>query len=240
MFTGINFEGTSLTDVWILTISGVLGISLADTLVFTALRKLGASMLSIIDLLYAPTITLLSVAFLHETLSPTFGIGAALIVGGVAAATIQRGTEVPKDIWPGIAAGIAGIVTMAIGVVIAKPVLDRIPLVEATFLRLIAGVLGQLVWMAVIPRHREALAILKPSRIWVTLLPASILGAYIAMLLWLGGFKYADASLASVLNQMAAVFVLVLAKFFLGETLGPRKTVGAMCAFAGAVVVVAF
>jgi drug/metabolite transporter (DMT)-like permease len=60
------------------------------------------------------------------------------------------------------------------------------------------------------------------------------------MLLWLGGFKYADASLASILNQMAAVFVLILARIFLGEKLGTRKSFGAVCALAGAIVVVAF
>ena len=239
VFTGVELDGLSTHDVMLLSISGILGISLADTLVFTALRKLGASMLSIVDLLYAPTITLLSVLFLGESLSPMFALGALLIVGGVAIATIQRSADVPKELWPGIGAGVAGIITMAIGVVIAKPVLAHAPLVEVTTIRLIAGVVGQLGWIALVPRHRDALAILRPSKVWITLLPASVLGAYLAMLLWLGGFKYADASLASILNQMAAVFVLILARIFLGEELGLRRSLGAACALAGAVVVVA-
>ena len=239
LFTGVDMSGLSQNDWMLLVISGVLGISLADTLVFTALRKLGASMLSIVDLLYAPTITLMSVLFLKETLSPMFGIGAAFIVIGVAIATIQRNTEMPKELWSGVLIGIAGIITMAVGVVVAKPVLNNAPLVEVTLIRLLAGVAGQLIWIGLIPRHREALSILRPSRVWVTLLPASVLGAYIAMLLWLGGFKYADASTASVLNQMAAIFVLILARIFLGEALGLRRSLGAACALVGAFIVVA-
>src|SRR5262245_9762522 len=50
---------------WIrLAVSGVLGIAVADTLVLTALRRLGPALLAIVDCVYAPTIVLVSVIFL--------------------------------------------------------------------------------------------------------------------------------------------------------------------------------
>ena len=47
-----------------LVVSGLLGIAIADTLVFMALRRLGAALLAIVDCIYAPTVILLSVMVL--------------------------------------------------------------------------------------------------------------------------------------------------------------------------------
>jgi len=79
--------------------------------------------------------------------------------------------------------------------------------------------------------------VLWPSRVWRTLVPASVLGSYVAMLLWLGGFKWASASTASVLNQLSTVFTIVLAWIFLGERLSLRRALGAALAVAGALLV---
>jgi drug/metabolite transporter (DMT)-like permease len=54
------------------------------------------------------------------------------------------------------------------------------------------------------------------------------------MLLWLGGFKWALASTASVLNQLSSVFTIVLARVFLAEPLSRRRAVGGAVAVAGA------
>ncbi len=227
-----------------LAISGVLGIALADTLVFMALRRLGASLLAVVDCVYAPSIVALSVLVLHEPLAVGFVGGAVLVVGGVLVATTDKlrrtgvEAEAGRSIAGGVMLGIGGIVAMAVGVVLAKPVLERSGLVEVTTVRMVAGVTGQLAWMALVPSGRDALEVFKPDRAWRTLVPASILGSYVSMLLWLGGFKWAPASVASVLNQMSTVFTIVLARLVLGEAISPRRAFGAAAAVAGAVWIV--
>jgi drug/metabolite transporter (DMT)-like permease len=57
-------------------------------------------------------------------------------------------------------------------------------------------------------------------------------------LLWLGGFKWAPASVAAVLNQMATVYILVLARIFLKETIRPQQALGALLAAAGALFII--
>ena len=57
-------------------------------------------------------------------------------------------------------------------------------------------------------------------------------------MLWLGGFKWGQAAVASVLNQMATVYMLVLARVFLGERLRKRQVVGAIVAAGGALWIV--
>jgi drug/metabolite transporter (DMT)-like permease len=80
--------------------------------------------------------------------------------------------------------------------------------------------------------------VLRPSPVWRTLLPASFLGSYVAMLFWLGGFKWTTASRAAVLNQMSTVFTIVFARVFLAEPLSRLRAAGAVVAMAGALCVI--
>lgn len=241
---GLGIEMGRSTSDWVcLVLSGVLGIAVADTLVFMALRELGASLLAVVDCIYAPVIVTLGVVVLGESLSGSFMVGAVLVICGIAVASLStvRHKGVALRLTPsvkrGIGFGLCGIAAMAVGVILAKPVLEDGHLVEVTLVRLLAGVLGQLVWMAVVPSQRSAIRVLAPSQVWVTLLPASILGSYVAMLLWLGGFKWATASTAAVLNQLSSVFTIILARVVLKEHVSGRRALGAVAAVAGAAII---
>ncbi len=235
---GRGFDTTRPAGDWLrLVASGVLGIAIADTLVFMALRRLGAGLLAVVDCAYAPTIVCLSVFALHEQVGAQFAFGAALVLGGVLAAALERRGPAQPKVLGGVLLGLTGIVAMGVGVILAKPVLARGDLVEVTIIRLVAGVAGQLVWMAAVPAERDALTVLRPSRSWRTLVPAAVLSSYLSMLLWLGGFKWAPASRAAVLNQLTTVFTIVLARVFLGEALPLRRALAAVAAIAGALMV---
>lgn len=241
---GLGIEMDRPTEYWVrLVVSGVLGIAIADTLIFMALRRLGAALLAIVDCSYAPVTLGLSVLLLGEQLSLPFVIGAMLVVGGVLYATIERRSADPlragqrPGLLAGVVLGVSGIAAMAVGIVIVKPVLETSGLVEITFLRLLAGIGGQVVWIGLVPSQRGALRALVPSTTWYTLLPASLFGSYLALLLWLGGFKWTDVSIAAVLNQLSSVFTIVLARVILKEPVSPRRAFGAAGALAGALVI---
>lgn len=228
-----------------IVVSGVFGIAICDVLIFMALRRLGAGLLAVVDCCYAPVIVLFSLLVLGEQPGGlSFALGALLVVGGVLLATTERLPQLEGDPPPrghgraaGVVMGVVGIVFMALGVVIVKPVLEGSGLVEITLLRLLAGLVVQFVWATLVPSQREALAVFRTRSVWKTLLPASVLGSYVAMLFWLGGFKWADASVASVLNQLSAVFTMVLAWVFLGERLSGRRALGALAAVVGAALI---
>jgi drug/metabolite transporter (DMT)-like permease len=239
---GVGFDPARSVGQWaVLALSGVLGIAIADTLVFMALRRLGAGVLAVVDCVYAPTVVLLGVVWLGERLSWGFAAGAVLVVAGVVCATAERAKPLPGETGGrlgGVLMGVTGIAAMGIGVMLAKPILERGHLVEVTLVRMLAGVAGQALWIAVLPSARGALAVLRPSPVWRTLLPASFLGSYVAMLFWLGGFKWTTASRAAVLNQMSTVFTIVFARVFLAEPLSRLRAAGAVVAMAGALCVI--
>jgi drug/metabolite transporter (DMT)-like permease len=237
---GLGFDSARSNEDWLrLVVSGVLGIAVADTLIFMALERLGASLLAVVDCAYAPTMVCVSMLALGERVTVSFLVGGVLVVGGVLASVFEKpvGVRRGRDVAIGAVQGIGGILVMGFGVILSKPIVERASLVEVTLVRLVAGAVAQCVWIAAVPSQRTALAVLRPSPTWRTLVPAAVLSAYLSMLLWLGGFKWTTAARASVLNQMTTVFTIVMARFFLGEPLSKRRALGASAAIAGVLVV---
>ena len=70
-------------DLWLLLISGVLGIGISDTLFLFALNQLGASRTALVDSMYSPFVILVSFSYLDERLRFLDAVGAALIVSSV-------------------------------------------------------------------------------------------------------------------------------------------------------------
>jgi drug/metabolite transporter (DMT)-like permease len=129
-------------------------------------------------------------------------------------------------------------ITLALGIVIAKPVLDHSPVLWATVMRQV-GCLCVMVPAALLsPRRREILAVLRPSRTWRLSLPATVLGSYLALLCWIAGMKYAQVGVAAILNQSSTIYVLILAAVFLKEPFTRRKLLASSLAAAGIVLVI--
>jgi len=229
----------SLWDWSRLAVSGLLGLAIADTLLFAALARIDAARLAAVDTLYSPIVVALSIVFLGETPTASFLVGAAAVVAGIAIATVRRGFPAAhRQVWAGTLFGIGAIAGTAIGVVIAKPVLERSDLIEVTWTRMCFGLIGQTAWIAATGRLDEARQAFRPSPLWRTLVPAAFVGAFLSLLLWLGAFKWASASVAAVLTQLATVYVLILARVVLGETLRPAQVVGTLLAAGGALWIV--
>ena len=225
----------------LLLASGALGIGLGDTFFFKSLNLLGAGLTAIVDCLYSPFIIGLSLLFLGERLSVLQGIGAALVVAAVLAASLQwgKGLLSRRDLAWGITYGVLGLATMAVGIVMIKPLLERSPLLWATEVR-VAGGAAALAVILLFHRRRRAIVssvISTSKRGWGYMLGGSFMGAYLAMALWLAGMKYTHASVASALNQTANVFIFIFAALLLREPISRRRTLGIVLGFAGAVLV---
>jgi drug/metabolite transporter (DMT)-like permease len=71
---------------------------------------------------------------------------------------------------------------------------------------------------------------------WGTVMFASFLGAYFALILWLAGYKLIDASVASVLNETNVAFIVFLAWLMLGEKINRRKLIGLGLTLGGVII----
>jgi drug/metabolite transporter (DMT)-like permease len=221
-------------DLASLVVSGVLGLAVADSLFLAGLARTGASIAAVADCAYAPTVMVLAVMFLGEVPGSGLLLGTPLVLLGLGAVSWSgRGGAIDRR---GLMMLLAGVVTTAAGVVVARPALTRSDLFEATAIRLLSGAAALLIVSVLRGRTREALALFRPQRLWTRALPAALFGTYISMLLWLGGMKYGTASRAAMLNQTGTLWLL-LGSWLTGEALSRRRSVGALVALAGVLVV---
>ena len=146
LWYGARFPEINSADSGRLLLSGFLGLGVADTLVFTSLNVLGAGVMAIVECLYSPFVILFSLLFLGETLSHVQEVGCALVIAAVFLASITVNVHgVPRrDVRRGIGLGIIAIILVAAGVVVAKPALNRTPLLWAIEMRYLGGLVGVL------------------------------------------------------------------------------------------------
>lgn len=139
----------------------------------------------------------------------------------------------------GVAYSVSAVGLMAVAIVLAKPAIERSNLIEVTLVRLLFGNAALALFVARNERsRRNARAIFRPQRAWRFLVPAAFLGSYVAMILWVGGMKFANASVAGVLNQLSTVFTIILSWVLLGERLTRQRVVGGAAALAGAMLII--
>lgn len=137
----------------------------------------------------------------------------------------------------GIALGVASVALMAVAIVMIKPILERDPFWWLVLLRVSGAVAG----LALLFRWQHPgrpLLRIGPARRWLVLAVAATVGQYLSMTLWLGGYKYTSASVASILNESASIFIVVFAALFLGEPLTWRRGLGVALTMAGVVCMV--
>lgn len=226
-----NLHATGLAAV---VISGVLGIAVADTLYFRALNQLGAGRMGVIGTLYSPLVLVLGFVFLDERLGPAQWLGFALVGIGVLLVAQPAGPwhQRPGDSLRAAFIGMLAIALMAVAIVMVKRTLEAQPLLWMTLLRL-GGAVAGLAALAAWPRMRASFRF-DPRRVpWTKLVLAALIGQGLSMLFWLGGYKYASASVAAILNETASVFLVLLAWLWLREPLGQRAIIGIVVTFIG-------
>lgn len=237
---GLALPGYSLFDLMIVLTSGLLGIALADTWYLRALNLMGASRTGIVASLFSPFVILLSTVFLGERMVSWQWIGFSLVISGVLLVTwrVHRSEVDADDLRRGSLYGVGAMFMMAVGIVMVKEILETRPFLWTVELRMVGGIAGMLVVMMFGGRWQRAKQSFTEPQPWGTVIGASFLAAYVALILWLAGYKLIDASVASALNETNGTFIVLLAWLMLGEKIGRRKLVGVSLTLTGVIVMV--
>lgn len=227
------------SDVAILFASGLLGIGIADALVLKSLKMVGATRIAIVECVYSPAVIALSLAFLGETLTWARVVGALLVLSAILCVSVKRTVASAEEDLPtanipvGMVVGVLGILAMAAGVVLIKPIFDRVPLFWIITLRLGAGSLASVALFQIMCDRPREIAALRAAPRKDLIFAACLLSTYVSMIMWVAGFKYNDAMIAAVLNQTSTIFTVALATIFLHERFTPMKAVGTALAVGG-------
>jgi drug/metabolite transporter (DMT)-like permease len=234
----------SNSDLLLLSISGIIGIGIADIIFLHSLNILGAGISAIVDTVYSPFVILFAFIILGESLTSTQLLGGALIIGAVlyASTKIQNIPVNRKRFKQGVFYGVGSIAMMALGIVMIKPILNTVSeniglqLWIAGY-RLVSGVLVSGSIMLIANRRQNILGALRDRKLWFPLIVSSVLAAYLGIAMWVMGMSMTTASISSILNQTATIFILIFAWIFLGEPLTKRRISSILVAMFGAYLV---
>lgn len=231
----IDWPDWNARHILALSLSGVLGVTLADSMMLRSLNLLGAGRMAVVDCLYTPCMILGSFLFIAEPITIWHGIGAVFVLSGVLIAAFEAGSSISiRDRNEGVFLGATSMLIMAFSITAVRPLMDEMPLLFFVEIRLVAAVIAGVVYLMIRRRMRATVRLFQRRDLpWLELLTGSFLGAFLGMALWIAGFKYTNTSTAAILNQSSLIFILILAAMFLGEKMTPRKLAGAAIAFAG-------
>ena len=240
IFHGFGLPGYSPSQWLVVVISGIIGIAIADTWYLRALNLMGASRTGVIAMLYSPFVIILSMLFLAEALRTLQYLGFILVLSGILLVTWRRNRQEVslRAIRLGAAYASGSVMLMAIGIVMVKPILEEHEFLWTVGIRLAAGAMGMLIFVSLSRGWQRMMIHYRSPQPWGTVILASLLGSYVSMILWLAGYKLTQASIASVLNETAAAFIVLFAWLMLGESMSWRKFAGLVLAFSGVVVIV--
>ena len=243
LLEGLVIPNLNLQEWLIVFASGYLGIAIADTLYLMTLRTIGASRTAIVASLYSPFVVLFSILFLDESLALWQWLGLIMVLAGILVVVYRRNAQSVEStqLFKGLLLGASSVFMTAAGVVAMKPILSDHSNNESFFwlvtIRMFAGVVGMLLYLILKRQIKSTIRVVfAETHKWKTIFAASFCGSYLALLFWLAGFKYANASVASVLNETANVFIVILAALFLKESIDRRKLVGISLTFVGVIV----
>ena len=238
LFEGFQLSAFTPAELGIALLSGFIGIAVADTWYLRALNLMGASRTGIVAGLLSPFVIVLSFAFLGETLKGWQIVGFALVMAGVLLVTWrQNRKEVDAaHLGQGLFYGAGAVFLMAVGIVMVKEILETRPFIMTAQIRLAGGVAGMLIYLLLRRQTGAVVRKFKQPLPWNLILVASVLSTYVSMMLWLAGYKLIPASVASVLNESANAWIVLLAWLMLGESIGKKKVYGIMLTTTGVII----
>ena len=229
------------TELAWLAASAILGIVVGDTCYFRSLQILGARRSLTLATLAPPMAAVLGWAVLEESPSRHAWLGIAITCVGII--WVVRDENLRRDgagHYPGtqasgVAFGFLAAACQALGAVLSKLGMARFAPLEASFIRLATAAACGILWGAASGRLGPWCASLRRPGLPLRLAAAATCGTYLGIWLSLVAFHRSPVAVATTLTALSPVFVLPLARVFLGFPMTPRAITGVFLAIAGVV-----
>ncbi len=236
-FYGFLLPKFGYSQLFIIFISGIVGIMLADMFYLRALQLIGAGLTGITASLYSPFVVGLSLLFLGELLNTWQYFGMILVLAGVILVGYRKKSLTVNNppIKGFIYASLAVFFT-ALGIVMIKPLSNDLPFFWIILVRSLGGMVAMLAYGLVLRKSLALFHVFKQTGgSW--LVAGAFIGQYLSMMVWVAGYKYTSASIASILNETASIFILLLSWLMLGEKIDRKKLIGIGITMTGVVFV---
>ena len=217
-FIDNSWQTISLNYLNTIIISGIIGVFIGDTLLFSALQKIGPRRNNILFSLAAPFTVILNIIVLKNLMQIIEIIGCLIVFIGVVIAisygenkkNIHRWEIIEGSIKVGIILGVFAALCQAIGLIMMKPILDSgaDPIASAAIRTSISAFLLSFTFFYK-SNLRNLKNIITLDIIFKTII-SGFLGMALGMSLLLISLKNADAGIVATLSSTSPIMVLFL------------------------------
>ena len=234
----INFASIAPLPLFLLALSGLIGIGLGDTAYFFALNNLGARKTLVLETLSPPIGALLAFIFIGEIIYPLAWCGIFLTLLGIIWVISERTADNRIQSKYGILWAIAAAVAQAVGSVLSRIALinSEINPLESSLVRLVAGtaiafILMQLPLFTTVQNIQQTIKSFSLKTFGIITL-AAFGSTYFGIWLQQTSLKFAPTGIAQTLLATSPLFIIPIS-LVMGEKISLRSIGGAIVAIAG-------
>lgn len=209
-FTATRFQ------VWMLALSGVIGLVAGDSFLFEAFVHLGARLTLLVFSLSPAMAAIIAFLFLHERLSFAGIVGIGVTILGISLVLLEKKSENKDHVQTvsvlGVVFALLAAVGQAIGLVIAKSALQtEINPLFATVIRMAAAAL--FIWpaAALMGKIQNPVKLFRDKgRAVLFLLGGTFFGPFLGIWLSMVAVKNTNTGIAATLMSLMPVFIIPL------------------------------
>jgi len=239
----IDYSITS-QQVFLLSLSGFIGLVVGDTFLFASYREIGPRVTILIMSLNPAVAAILAFFMLDEVISIIGIVGMLITLAGIALVVQERETgdnKLYKITRKGVFFGVMAAVGQGVGLIPAKMAFEYgdINSLVATFVRIAAA---SVFFIPYFFYNKSAIPILNTSvkdvKILGMTLLGSIVGPYLGITFSFIAIMYTKVGIASTLMSTMPIMMLPLSHFIYKEKVSVKSIIGALIAVAGVIVLI--
>lgn len=235
-----GWQSLPVNQLWLLALSGVIGILIGDTALFAAMNRLGPRRAGVLFATHALFSAMLAYLFLGERIWGWTLIGSGLLISGVMIAILFGKRSSEQHHWEasshqfgvGVGLGLLSALCQAVSTLMLKPLMETdIDAVAASAVRMSTALVCHLVllWAGFqVAKTQQALT----GKVLAMVAFNALLSMGIGMTLILQALKQGDAGMVAMLSSVSPVLLVPLLWLVyrrrpaFGAWLGAALTVG--------------
>lgn len=234
-----GWEIPSGHNILLLALSGIVGISIGDTLFFRSLQFLGAKIQVLYFIMGQVVTILLSYLVLGEILTVAQYVGSLVILFGVLLVIVGKQDDHPNKLR-GVLEGFLAMLCYSFSIIVIKQVVDEMSAVTVTFYRMLFSAVFVLIGGLVGGQLREWGASFWKRDVAGLFLLNVVIVTYGGFLLSVLALKYIDVAIASIIFTTEPIFTFVFVYLLNHEKPTRREVIGAVVALSGMLLMILY
>jgi len=227
-----------LKNIYYLALSGLIGLVIGDSFLFSAMVILGTRLAMLVFSLSPIFAALYAWFYIGETLSLAAILGIIITISGVAWVTLESphaNNQTPKRLSiKGVVYALLGGIGQSVGLVYAKVGMgDIVTPMEGTFLRMLAAVI--IIWVVSLftGTFRKTIKALGNNKGVLFSMGGAFFGPFLGVWMTLVAVKHTQAGVVMAITSIVPVLVIPWVIIFYKEKVSLRALIGSLIAVTG-------